>query len=320
MASWRDLVMQQSGMIAQNARRNPGLENLGKLIDMSMSSKMRDKEQATKERMNETQRQHEINILAAGQGIVTGQGATPGQGTLTGQGATPEQGMPPVGSEGQDQISEGDFSVLNQIANKNRAIAEQESLASEKEGKIKDMERLQRFTKDINSNIRATKSIDEYSTIKRGASNIEAAYQMAIDPNTKDKNAADQALVVSFNKMLDPGSVVRESEFARTPDGQALISRVEGRIKAIKSGGVGLTDQNRKELLLMSRQLLEGAKKHASKAMVPFQNQAEEFGIPFNLLQYNELIMSEFSNPQEADDSGLPKGTVVLVGGRRYEI
>ena len=40
-------------------------------------------------------------------------------------------------------------------------------------------------------------------------------------------NFVDQALVVVFNKILDPGSVVRESEFARTPEGLAYLDRLE---------------------------------------------------------------------------------------------
>jgi hypothetical protein len=35
---------------------------------------------------------------------------------------------------------------------------------------------------------------------------------------SKDKSAVDQALIMLFQKMLDPGSVVREGEYARTTD------------------------------------------------------------------------------------------------------
>ena len=40
-------------------------------------------------------------------------------------------------------------------------------------------------------------------------------------------NAASQAVLVTFQKILDPTSVVRESEYARTFDGQAILDRMQ---------------------------------------------------------------------------------------------
>ena len=61
--------------------------------------------------------------------------------------------------------------------------------------------------------------------------------------------AAEQALSVMFQKMLDPGSVVREGEFARTRDGQSFIAAVEGRMQQIFEGGTGLTEDTIRELV-----------------------------------------------------------------------
>jgi hypothetical protein len=45
-----------------------------------------------------------------------------------------------------------------------------------------------------------------------------------------------QAQVIAFNKMLDPGSVVREGEYARTYEGQSLLDRIQGTLQNITSG------------------------------------------------------------------------------------
>ena len=48
------------------------------------------------------------------------------------------------------------------------------------------------------------------------------------------------AMIVTFNKILDPGSVVREGEFARTAEGQSTIQGIQGALEGITSGNLGV--------------------------------------------------------------------------------
>jgi len=61
----------------------------------------------------------------------------------------------------------------------------------------------------------------------------------------KPLNAQSQAVIIGFNKLLDPTSVVRESEYARTPQGVSFLNRIDGAIIKFRQGGAGL---NRVEL------------------------------------------------------------------------
>lgn len=81
-----------------------------------------------------------------------------------------------------------------------------------------------------------------------------SAMKEAVDEATKTKNfvAVDQAIITLFNKMTDPQSVVRESEYARTPSDMGIVNRVKGKISKIMSGGAGLTDDERNALLSMA--------------------------------------------------------------------
>jgi hypothetical protein len=74
----------------------------------------------------------------------------------------------------------------------------------------------------------------------------------------ESKNALDQALIIVYNKMLDPGSVVRESEYARTPQGISVINRMQGFGEKIAKGGSGLTDKDREDIVNMAK-ILEDA-------------------------------------------------------------
>ena len=56
-----------------------------------------------------------------------------------------------------------------------------------------------------------------------------------------DMLAGSQAILISFNKLLDPGSVVRESEYARSATGQSALETLKGYADKLKKGGAGVT-------------------------------------------------------------------------------
>ena len=53
--------------------------------------------------------------------------------------------------------------------------------------------------------------------------------------------AGSQAILISFNKLLDPTSVVRESEYARSATGQSALETMRGYVDKLKAGGAGVT-------------------------------------------------------------------------------
>jgi hypothetical protein len=69
----------------------------------------------------------------------------------------------------------------------------------------------------------------QFSLMQSGLSRFDA-----------DPIGASQAVLVTFQKVLDPTSVVRESEYARSPAGLALLDWLEGKYEQYKRGGVGV--------------------------------------------------------------------------------
>jgi hypothetical protein len=55
-----------------------------------------------------------------------------------------------------------------------------------------------------------------------------------------DMNAGSQAILVTFQKFLDPTSVVRESEYARSPEGISVANRIRGYVDRLTQGGAGV--------------------------------------------------------------------------------
>ena len=93
------------------------------------------------------------------------------------------------------------------------------------------------------------------------------------------KQALDQALITGFNKMLDPGSVVREGEYARTPEGIALVNRFQGMIQKITSGGVEMTDQDRETLVNTAKLIAKGQTSRATDFIKFYEKEAGLRGV-----------------------------------------
>ena len=85
----------------------------------------------------------------------------------------------------------------------------------------------------------------QYSLMQTGLSRYDA-----------DPIGGSQAVLVTFQKVLDPTSVVRESEYARSPQGLAIMDRLEGMYEKYKSGGAGVPRPVLAEMVETARQFL----------------------------------------------------------------
>lgn len=96
---------------------------------------------------------------------------------------------------------------------------------------------------------RAQKQSEEYQTVVDNLSNINAVLdRLTANPQEINRIATDQAVITSFNKILDPRSVVRESEYERTEANQALVRRAQGWLARLSRGGTTLGEKDLTEI------------------------------------------------------------------------
>jgi len=94
-----------------------------------------------------------------------------------------------------------------------------------------------------------------YGELGTTFSNIQSSANAKTGPG-------DIALITGFMKMLDPGSVVRETEFATARDTAGLYTRLENSLKKAESGQF-LQPNQREEFVNLARQYLNSAQKKA---------------------------------------------------------
>lgn len=122
---------------------------------------------------------------------------------------------------------------------------------------VKPMSSTERM--NLRKEIKADPVIKDYNELQSVHSKMNKLYASSLENPQASKASLDQAMVTLFNKMLDPTSVVREGEYARTAEGQSVIDRAAGYVERLQKGGAGVTDQTRQEMVEVAKILLGSA-------------------------------------------------------------
>lgn len=123
-----------------------------------------------------------------------------------------------------------------------------------------------------------------YQTVNSQFNSLKSAYALSLNPNNESRAASDQALIVTLNKMLDPTSVVRESEFARTEVGVGLMNRIQSYLPKLRKGGQAISNVDRKAVYDMANKLLQGSQEGLNQHIDRYVNIAKQYGVDPNLI------------------------------------
>lgn len=122
-------------------------------------------------------------------------------------------------------------------------------------------------------------TVKEYQTIKSQVSGMDNLLKSANKGEMKSALALDQGLITLFNKITDPISVVRESEYERTPRNLSLANRFSGAIEKLSNGGAGLTNEDRESLVFGAKVIADSRGQQYNEVYNAFINDAKDFGI-----------------------------------------
>ncbi len=129
----------------------------------------------------------------------------------------------------------------------------------------------------IRTEMRGNPIVRDYQEVVQKYHVMEEALKAS--QTTKNFVAVDQALITLFNKMTDPTSVVRESEYARTAQNLSLINRIKGKAYKILEGGAGLTQDERNAITDMGRTFYKTYEKEYKFTVNNYKRMAKESGI-----------------------------------------
>lgn len=179
----------------------------------------------------------------------------------------------------KNALSSGDESTIklaiDEIERK-KFLPRTEKIQNDFEKEVKDYEDINNKFIQMNKALEAGREIDDFTF-------------------------TDQALINLFNKISDPTSVVRESEFARTGSSLGLSERVTGAaIKQIK-GGAGLTPASRDASIKIAGALLSGAKEQFIRGREKAEKKSAVSGVPQDFL-YGQLGLNSSGEFGDEED------------------
>jgi len=100
---------------------------------------------------------------------------------------------------------------------------------------------------------------------------------------SENTGPGDLSLIFNFMKMLDPGSVVREGEFASAENAGGVPERVRNFFNKLNTGE-RLTPKQRESFLSQSKALFKKSKQRHDKTIKGFINLASQLGIEQSLV------------------------------------
>lgn len=118
----------------------------------------------------------------------------------------------------------------------------------------------------------------EYAKRTEDLSSAERNFEIIQRSSQDNSGAGDIALVTSFMKMLDPGSVVRETEFATAANAGGLLARLSTIADRVESGQF-LTTQQRADFQRLAGQYLEAAKEQEGRVQSSYQRIVDNYGL-----------------------------------------
>lgn len=127
--------------------------------------------------------------------------------------------------------------------------------------------------------------VEDFTTVSTNVAAMESLLNDAL--TKKDKTsylAVDQGLITMFNKLTDPQSVVRESEYARTPQNLPVVNAIVGAIGKLQEGGAGLTDEDRKALVEGAKIIQAERGKQYNQTLQEYTDLANQYGLDVNMV------------------------------------
>jgi hypothetical protein len=123
----------------------------------------------------------------------------------------------------------------------------------------------------------------EYGKRTEDLSAAERNFSVIQTSAADQSGAGDIALVTSFMKMLDPGSVVRETEFATAANAGGLLATLSALPNKIEKGEF-LTPQQRADFQRLAGRYLDAAKAQEVQVQASYQQIVDNYGLdPVNV-------------------------------------
>lgn len=144
--------------------------------------------------------------------------------------------------------------------------------------------------------------------VKDSAAIAQSFARMVSVTEQPSSGAGDLAIIFSFMKLLDPGSVVREGEFANAQNSQGVPARTRALYNRVIAGE-RLTDETRQEFVGTAENIVAGQREALGRVFTRFEGLAERGGVPIE-----DVTFDPFGGPDGAGDEDARIEELLAIG------
>jgi len=147
---------------------------------------------------------------------------------------------------------------------------------------------------------------DDFRTESKDFSAARDGYERMLAAGTDPSPAGDVALLYGFMKLLDPNSVVRETEFATAARTGSLPQQIQAAAERVVNGQ-RLTKEQRADFMNRARGLFSKAQNRQNARKANYQRLAERSGVPAELVVMDDAPVEESPAQPAAAPAAGPK-------------
>jgi soluble lytic murein transglycosylase-like protein len=182
------------------------------------------------------------------------------------------------------------------------AKIEADRVVAEREGRKEDAARLAAQGVELQRKFdNADKLRDEFGKLTGDFRVVQGAYENIRSAAKANDGAGDMSMLYSYVKLLDPTSVVRESEFATAAASGSYGERVQGAVQRVLSGA-RMPESLRQAFLRESKNLYNNQRRGHDALATQYETLAKRSGLD------PDMVVTRFDRPQ--DDDGPKVGTI----------
>ena len=225
-------------------------------------------------------------------------------------------------SGGQQAIAEKKKLALENT--KQQALLQTQLNKTISEGKDRKIDGI-KLERDLRNDYEKSVDVKEYQILSRNAGNIDIAMDQITERGDDARIASDEAIIASFKKVLDPPSVVRESEFARTGKALGLGGQVIGASEKLYRSGTTLQVKDLKEIQILVGKIMEERTNGINVKATNARRIASEGGLKADnvakLFTYNPTTTKP-TNKKGTEKSALPVATkpITTPSGNKFKV
>lgn len=160
----------------------------------------------------------------------------------------------------------------------------------------------------------------EFQTLTKDFRQQEEAFGRILSSAQDPSAAGDLALIFNYMKVLDPGSTVREGEFANAENAGGVDKKIRTLFNKLQTGE-RLTPAMRADFVQRAGKLYEGAKKGFSTRADEYRNLSTQYSVdPSRVVSSNALYgQDDYSQFAVSDKKAINGKNYIQINGEWFE-